>query len=324
MLSKKTITYIIAGVTGALLVGLTTMCITLVATTDKEFLEDKVLERVSNVEYSPRTSTLKWDSVENATSYIVSINGKEAEVQDNAFKFLPKEQSITYAVRAIDSTNTYKSGEWSTPYRYTLNNTDITYARFNVFAKNVVYEDETFEQLIDIHFAAYDLEAIVITSKEDIKYVGKYRLTYPTVINELHEILKRPIPESARLWSYQYRDFDTLGIMTRSGINDYFPNEIRDLKNNGFTISDIISAPAIEGNRSIILNGIIKAKKESEVYYYRCNFEFIAKRIPINDEELFEEFIRYPAEIYINSVLVTKLGVEEYSYASAVDLYMNY
>lgn len=226
-----------------------------------------VLDDVKNVSFDEKTSLLSWDSVENADSYVTSVNGEEYTVETNYMFYLPVENETEFKVKAVDSTGKYKESNWSDVYTYSVSKDEVTYSSVYGFVDNMIPGVDKLQKILSMEIKD---DGYLYTKASYIDWEGKPKLFHIRTRIDNFNDLSEAIKNQKDTFSYIERSFDLCeqNAMEYLVKSNSFSGKLEEYRQQGYEISVVSSAAReMNGYGALMTESTLKMQKGNDVKY---------------------------------------------------------
>ena len=235
-----------------------------------------VLDDVKNVSFDEKTSLLSWDSVENADSYVTSVNGEEYTVETNYMFYLPVENETEFKVKAVDSTGKYKESNWSDVYTYSVSKDEVTYSSVYGFVDGMLQGSDKVQKILSMEIN----NGYLYTKASFLDRKGNPKLYYLQTdignFKELSEIIKN----QDQCFTRTYRSFDLCeqNAMEYLVKSNSFDGKLEEYRQQGYEISVVSSATGLRDNyASLQIDATLKLQKGNDTKYVTISLSAFVK-----------------------------------------------
>lgn len=325
--SKKIIAFLLALIILATVLMLSSCKLKLPNLTDTDTgSEEGMLATPQNVSFNEDTNEVSWEGVENATGYLLWVNGNTYEIGagDLSKKIVLFEEKNEFKVKAIGDGEEFTDSNWSLSlvYTMTVQAEESLYNKVNIklaeAAKQYNYE---FVSVIGISYANLNVgnlnqnitvETLCKVNNRFCNVQYNFNCSSYTSLQEMIENF-----DNAIYLNHKYEktvSYDSAEALLKSGSYD---GKMQELKNHGYqiTVLDSVVREGYDvGSRfSFEIVGTYKATKAGadDVYFSSINRVYILDPSR-NEEANYTTFLEYE-QLGLRTVTETKFVLHEKS-----------
>ena len=226
------------------------------------------------ISYDEESCILSWNEIENATSYVVSVNGLETTVETTNTKIGINAKTTEMKVKA-KSTQGYNDSEWSNAYTYTVSDDDIEknlrIVISNFLENNNQYDDVQLKEIVSLNILDNEIHVVITTIENEKKCVDEIVIEYDTAISSLKDSLLESNLSNATIYSYgntETVEYDTLSEIIKQ---KKYGKKIKDLLEEGYELSVVNSITESFGTPQsrvgYYVYALLKLTKDNESKY---------------------------------------------------------
>ena len=234
------------------------------------------LDVVTNIAFDIDNYLISWDSVENATNYIVSINEEEKETTLNELFYIPVENVTEIKIKAKEESGKYKESEWSEIYTYNVSTEEITYSSVYGFVRNMVPAQGDLQKILSMEIN----NGYLYTKATYIDWEGKPKLFHIRTRIDNFNDLSEAIKNQKDTFSYIERSFDLCeqNAMEYLVKSNSFSGKLEKYRQQGYEIS-VVSSAAGELNAygALTTESTVKMQKGDDIKYVSISLDIVVK-----------------------------------------------
>lgn len=233
------------------------------------------LEEVQNIDYDDENYVINWDSVENADTYMVDINGDVEEVQECSYFYIPVTDTVTIKVMALDSTNTYTQSNWSEEFTYTVPDNEITIASVNAFVNDMLPSGYNLESVISMYVEDNYLYTRAVFGDELIKLETEYEENVESLKQAME--IEDQMAATRIVDKEEVVEYNSIDYLLKS---NQYPDQLEEYRQQGYNISAITSQSYKMNYWGFGIETILKLDNGTDVKYFECDIICEVKDTP--------------------------------------------
>ncbi len=238
--------------------------------------QNLVLDDVKNISFDEEKNLFSWNAVENADSYVASVNGVESTVDSNYFYYIPTFNETEFKVKAVDSTGEYKESNWSDVYTYSVSKEEVTYSSIYGFVNGMLVGDYKLQKILSLEIE----DGVLYTKASYLDVENQPKLFYlrtkfgENKYDSLFEMINHQ-DEGFTIITERY-DLCEQEAMEYLLKSNSFTGPLEEYRKDGYEISVVSSKSGLVENYGVIeLEGTLKLEKNGDVKYATASFECI-------------------------------------------------
>ena len=275
----------------------------------------KVLKVVKNLSFNSRENLFTWDSVSHADSYIVSINGKEYNVQLNEMNYVPVSNKTEFKVKPVDSTGEYASPGWSKTYTYTLNN-EFSYSKVSSYINDALPARDL-KKVISAYVKDNSLYTNCYVNDGGKDKMMELRIMYDDEVNNIADCLSNDDYGVRVINSYDVANYDSASYLLQS---NSFDGKMEQRRIEGYDFTVVASQTAKTKYDSVYhVFATYKLTKGDDIKYIESDMYCSILNPSSNEKANFTTKLLDTENIVLDEISYTELKGDEIDLAKSMD-----